>query len=200
MSMRNLLQKGSEPARPAPALTSTWRLGRPERIDDLLHKRCMASEFLIAGRENARRPDHGRGRGGRGAGLHLNRFGDEAEADLAPAGQLDIDLGKQLRVEQRPVQRAVAAIDAVAAAERIEAVLGPGMAGTCKDDGVDHPIQADRRTTTADKLAIDEAEIETGIVRDQRAIAEKLEQGVDAVREQRLVRQESIAQPVDRLG
>ena len=54
-------------------------------------------------------------------------FGDEAEADLPPAGQFDIDLREQLRVEQRAVLDALAAIDAEAHAQGVEAVLRAGV-------------------------------------------------------------------------
>src|SRR3954470_14720580 len=91
----------------------------------------------------------------------------------------------------------MAAIDAVAAAKCVEAMLGAGVTSPRDDDRIDHPIEADRLAAAAAELPIDEAEIETGIVRDQRAVAEELEQGVDAVREQRLVRQERVAQSVN---
>jgi hypothetical protein len=47
------------------------------------------------------------------------------------------------------------------------------------------------------KLVIEEAEIEAGIMRDERCIAEKFEQLADLVGEARLVRQEGRAEPVN---
>jgi hypothetical protein len=58
---------------------------------------------------------------------HLG-FGNQLKADLAPAGQLDIDLCEQFGVEQCAVQGAVAAIYAIPGAQRIERVLRAGMA------------------------------------------------------------------------
>ena len=51
--------------------------------------------------------DHlGRGR------VVLDQLGDQAETDLAAAGELDIDLGEQLRVEQSAMLDALRAVDA----------------------------------------------------------------------------------------
>ena len=55
--------------------------------------------------------------------------GRQAEADLAPAGQLDIDLDQQLRIEQRAMLDPLRAVDAIAGAERVEAVLGARVPG-----------------------------------------------------------------------
>ena len=53
----------------------------------------------------------------------------QPKPDLAPAGQFDIDLREQLRVEQGAMLDALRAIDPEAAAQGVEAVLGAGMAG-----------------------------------------------------------------------
>ena len=45
----------------------------------------------------------------------------QAQPDLASAGQLDINLCEQFGIEQRAVAGAVAAIDPIAGAQRIEA-------------------------------------------------------------------------------
>src|SRR3546814_15456166 len=56
------------------------------------------------------------------------RRGDgQRETDLAAAGQLDIDLRQQLRVDQSAVLDAQAAVESVARAERIETGLGAWM-------------------------------------------------------------------------
>ena len=60
----------------------------------------------------------------RGRRAAVDQLGDQGKADLAAAGQLDIDLGEQLRVEQRAMLDALRAVDAEARAERVEAVLG----------------------------------------------------------------------------
>ena len=65
--------------------------------------------------------------------------GDQAEPDLPAAGQLDIDLREQLRVEQGAVLDAVAAVDPEAHAQGVEAVLGARMPGARKGQRVDHP-------------------------------------------------------------
>ena len=48
-------------------------------------------------------------------------LGRQAQPDLAPAGQLDINLREQFGIKQRAVAGAVAAIDPIAGAQRIKA-------------------------------------------------------------------------------
>jgi hypothetical protein len=50
------------------------------------------------------------------------------------------------------------------------------------------------------ELVVQEAEVEAGVVRDQRAVADEFEQVLGALTEPRLVRQEDVGQPVDGLG
>ena len=59
-----------------------------------------------------------------GGGLH-GSSGGEVEAGLF-GGQAQIDFGEELRVKQRAVQAAVAVIDAVVFAERVQIVFGNG--------------------------------------------------------------------------
>ena len=134
----------------------------------------------------------GAGRGGRLA----DQFGDQGEADLAAAGQLDIDLGEQLRVEQRAVLDPLRAIDAEAGAERVEAVLRAGEFLAGEAQRADHPRHAHRRPSARSELMVDEAEIEDGIVRDERRIADEGEQFLAAVGEARLVGKEAVGQAV----
>ena len=55
------------------------------------------------------------------------RHDADIEADLSPAGQLDINLRQQCRVEESTVIDTVTAIDAVARAKRVKAVFCAGM-------------------------------------------------------------------------
>ena len=89
----------------------------------------MALQFLSGGAMRASNAGLADGDGHR-AGRDVGdlRVGDQAEADLAAAGQLDIDLGEQLRVEQSAVLDALAAVDPEARAQGIEAVLGARVA------------------------------------------------------------------------
>ena len=66
------------------------------------------------------------------------RFGNQAKPDLAAAGELDIDLGEQLRIEQGAVLDAVAAVDSEAHAQSVEAVLGARVLGPRQHQRVDH--------------------------------------------------------------
>ncbi len=158
----------------------------------------MTGEFGLAGRKDSWRPHLGDDRRCE-VDDFLDRFADQAKPDLPPPGQLDIDLRQKLGVEQRAVMDAVAAIDAVARAQGVEAVFGAGMARAGEHDGVDHPGHAHLGAAAALQLAVEEAEVEARIVRHERRVAEKFEQRIDLRAEQRLVRQERVAQPVDAL-
>ena len=66
----------------------------------------------------------------------LRSLGGKRETDLATAGQLDIALGEELRVDQRAMLYAQAAVDAEAGAERIKAVLGARDAAAARATSV----------------------------------------------------------------
>ena len=85
---------------------------------------------------------------------------------------------------------AVAAVDPEAHAQGIEAVLGARMPGPGERQRVDHPAHADGRPAAALELEIEEAEVEAGIVRDQRRILDELEQLLGLLGKARLVGQE----------
>ena len=53
--------------------------------------------------------------------------GDEAEADLPSAGELNIHLCEQLRIQKSPMLDAQAAVHSKACAQGIQAVLGAGV-------------------------------------------------------------------------
>ena len=66
--------------------------------------------------------------------------------------------------------------------------------------GIDHPRHADRIAAAAAKLAVQEAEVERGIVRNERRIADERHELVSDGVEQGLVGQEHVRQAVDREG
>src|ERR1700693_476585 len=70
----------------------------------------------------------------------VHGFLDEAEPRLTPAHELGVDLGKQLRVEQRAVLGAARAVDAIARAEIVEPVGGAGLAAAGERGGVDWAV------------------------------------------------------------
>lgn len=125
------------------------------------------------------------------------RIGDQAKSYLPSAGELDIDLREKLGIEQRAVLHAMAAVDTEADAEGVEAVLRSWMLRTRKREGVDHAAHAHRGTTAAFELDIQEAEIECGIVCDQRRIFDEVEELLDFLEEARLVRKEDRRKTVD---
>src|SRR3546814_5639591 len=91
----------------------------------------------------------------------------KTEADLTAAGQLDVKLGQQFGVEQRAMLDAVAAVDAVTGAERIQAVLGAGVKLPRYGDGVDHPRHRHFGQSAQPQFVVEEAEVEARIMRDQ---------------------------------
>lgn len=92
------------------------------------------------------------------------RFRSQRQANLPASGQFDIDLGQKFGVKQGAVFRAVAAINAIAGAERIERVFSPGMAHAGHGNRIDHALPAQRGQAAYFQLCIDETEIEAGIV------------------------------------
>src|SRR5215213_5491984 len=106
---------------------------RPKRICELSNKRAVPLKFLKRRKVRARRPRFADRHLARGSGqCHLADFGHQSKADLPSAGQLDIDLRKQLRIEQGAVLHAMAAVDSEAHAQCVQAVLGARMPGSGK--------------------------------------------------------------------
>ena len=123
---------------------------------------------------------------------------DQDELRLPGADQLEIDLGQELGVEQRAVLGAARIVDAVARAQIVEAV-GPGrVLAARQQQRVDQPLARDQRLAGALELGIEEAEIERGVVRDQRRVADECEEVVGDLGEQRLVLEELGREAVDR--
>jgi hypothetical protein len=129
-----------------------------------------------------------------GADRRHDRLRDQTQADLAAAHQLDINLREQLRVEQRAVMDAMRAVDAVARAERVERMLGARMPLSRERERVDHPRQADGIAAAPLQLAVEKAEVEPGIMRDQRRVGDEVEQVLHRMVKRRVLRQEFDAQ------
>src|SRR5205809_3293195 len=84
----------------------------------------------------------------------------------------------------------VAAVDPKTHAQGVEAMLGAGMPGAREGQRVDHAAHGHSLPSAALQFGIKEAEVEAGIVRDQRTVLDEIEQLLGSVGEQRLVRQE----------
>src|SRR3546814_8601433 len=82
---------------------------------------------------------------------------------------------------------AVAAVDAVSGAERVQAVLGAGVKLPRYGDGVDHPRHRHFGQSAQPQFVVEEAEVEARIVRDQMAVLQKGEQFLHPMGKQRLV-------------
>lgn len=162
----------------------------------------MGRQFRLARRMGSGGPEgaFARRQGDGGGNKGVLGIGGQLKPDLAAAGQLDIDLGEQFGVKQRPVPGTVAAVDSITGAQRVERILGPGMAHAGQGNGIDHPIARERRQAQHVKFGIDEAEVEPGIVRDQHRILQEFKQVGRLFMKPRLVRKESGGQAMDRLG
>ena len=129
-----------------------------------------------------------------GAGVDIDRHRPtrvlrrQRQPALAAAGQLDIDLGQQLAVQQRVVGGARRQVDGEPPAQRVQAVRHPGKPGFRQRQRVDHPVPTQRRQAGAAELHVQEAEVERRVVRDQLAVAEELRQRLGDLGEQRLAR------------
>ena len=98
----------------------------------------------------------------------------ELQPTLTAAGQLQIDLGQQLRVDQRAVQLALRRVDAEAGAQPVQRVAGAGEARARDRERVDHAIRIDGRPVETRQFRIQEADIEGCVVRDQPPLAEEI--------------------------
>src|SRR5436190_5415682 len=95
----------------------------PQGIDDLAQERAMALHFLRRCHMRPRRTGNPDGLSCRCSNrFGTRRVGDQAQSDLPPAGQLDIDLGEQLGIEQRAMLDALRPVDPKPGAQRIETV------------------------------------------------------------------------------
>src|SRR3954451_21071152 len=78
-------------------------------------------------------------------------------------------------------------------------MLGARVPRTRERQRIDHSAHRYRRPAATLELRIEEAEVEAGIVRDQRTILDEVEQLFGLVAEQRLVRKEGVGQAVHHL-
>src|SRR5436190_20210623 len=160
----------------------------PQGIDDLAEEGAMARNFLGTCSMRTRRPGNAdRLNGCGGDGVAPRHVGDEAESDLPSTGEFDIDLRKQLSVEQRAMLDPLRPIDTVASAEGVETMFRARMARPSQDQRVDHPGHAHRTPAAAAELMIEEAEVEARIMGNQGRIADEFEQLLGLVGEARLV-------------
>src|SRR5262249_62090531 len=104
--------------------------------------------------------------------------------------QIEINLGEDLGVEQRAVLGAPRVVDAEPRAQVVEPVRSAGKFSPRDEQRVDQPIAPDRYASGALELGVEEAEIEAGIDRDQRRVADEGEQLFGDLREHRLVFEE----------
>ena len=91
---------------------------------------------------------------------------------------------------------ALGGVDAVALAQRIEAVGAGRVAAPRQDEGIDDAIEGERRPRGALELGIDEAEVEGSVVGNERGVADEGEELVGDVLEQGFVLEELAGQAV----
>lgn len=157
----------------------------------------MPLEFLGRGKMRPRRPRLANNYGMKAARYaDAGCLGDQAQADLPAAGQLHIDLRKKLGVEECSVLHAMTTVDSEPHAQGVEAVFGAWMPGPGEHQRIDHAVHADGRSAAALELVVEEAEIETGIMRYQRRILDEVEELLGFLRKARLIRQEQVGKPV----
>ena len=119
------------------------------------------------------------------------------ELRLPRADQLDIDLGQKLGVEQRAVLGAPRIVDRIAQAQIVEPVGAAGMLAARNQKSIDHPLAADRGAAGALQFGVEEAEIEHRVMGDKLGVAEKGDELVHFVGEQRLILEKFDGQAVN---
>src|SRR3546814_7255656 len=75
----------------------------------------------------------------------------------------------------------MAAVNAIARAERIKTMFGARMQGASHGDRVNHAHHVDNITAAAHQFMIEETKIELSIMCDERAIAQEIQQCLDKI-------------------
>src|SRR5579872_3427224 len=88
-------------------------------------------------------------------------------------------------------------VDGVADTQIVEPVRCTGMLAARKKQRIDQPLAPDQRTAGALKLGVEEADIEAGVVDDERSIAEEPDELIGNSCKSRLVLEEFVAQSMD---
>ena len=109
--------------------------------------------------------------------------------------QVDIDFGQQLGVEQRAVLGAAGIVDRIARAEIVEPVRYAGMLAARQQQRIDQPVAQDRLPLDAVEFGIDEADVERGVVDDERRIANEFQEFVDHLVNSGLLARNSVDRP-----
>jgi hypothetical protein len=114
--------------------------------------------------------------------------------------ELEVDFRQELGVQQGAVLGAAAGVDAIAGAEIIQAIGTGGMLAPRQDECIDEALASDRNLSRAFELGIQKAEIESGVVGNESAVADELQQFLSDLREPRFVVEEIGGQAVHRKG
>src|SRR5690606_40223694 len=91
------------------------------------------------------------------------------QADMPDADHFDVEMCMQHGVEQRAMLDAMTAIDPVAGAECVKAVLCPGMQLARHLHRAAHTRHIEQAPACAFELGVDKSEVERGIVRDRKS-------------------------------
>ena len=124
----------------------------------------------------------------------------QAERRLAAAGELQVDVGEQLGVEQGAVLLAHGPVDPEALAERIQARRRARILAARDDQRVHRPLRRDRGSFDALQLGVEEAEVEGRVVHHEPGIADEFQDRVRLLGEALLLREEVAGEPVHPLG
>ncbi len=152
--------------------------------------KCRWARALVRRQARAKRRRAFAQHNGLAADRHGHRRLRKNELRLPGADQLDIDLGQKLGIEQRAVLGAPRIVDRITQAEIVEPVGAAGMLAARDKKRIDDALAAHRGAAGALQFGVEEAEIEHGIMGDQLGVAEKSDQLVDLVGEQRLILEE----------
>src|SRR5690606_36084369 len=121
---------------------------------------------------------------------------------LLPAGHPQIDLGQQLRVEQRAVERPVLVRHLEVIAQGVERIALAGAPVARHGQGVDHrgAMARERLAVEPRHLGVEEADVEGRIVNQHLRATHERDQAIHDLGELRLAGQALAAQAVNLLG
>ena len=120
-----------------------------------------------------------------------------------PTRHGEVNIGQDARIDQRTVQVALGVVDAVALAERIEAVALPGVEFSGERQGVEHGAAGLERCGLGIEtleLGVQKSEIEGRVMNDKLGALNELQQLLDHLSELGLTLELGERKAVDRRG
>lgn len=116
------------------------------------------------------------------------------------AGHREVDLGQELRIQQRAMEAAMGVIDPITAAQGVKAITLPWVFPSCELEGIKNLaeiVDQGRVRRQQAELVIQEADIKGGVVDNELSPFDEAEEITGNVLKMRLVGQKLLAETMD---